>query len=321
MLGGTRRLAVWTIVAGLTATSCAAAADDPAANADDADGPQAIEAGATADQTVAPARRAVAQRRAAKPRRRELKFRRTVDAAAPLRVGFIGDSVAWSIVPTLGAVAEELNQRRKLPFSAGGGFQGPGFGLTSDIEGHNDIGPTAPPSAYAGWRDSVARMVMVDDPDVVLVLLGIWDTIERMPGGELLKPGMPRWQQWYSALAHDFVKTVTARGANVVWLLMPCVGRADLNVRLAAVNAVLRDTWRVAPGQVGFVELGDVACRNGAPIYQVPGPWGPLTVREADGIHFRPLEAPGLLRPFLVRRFTSLLHDVYPHRDARVAAS
>jgi hypothetical protein len=307
-----------TVVA-LATTSCAAAADRSSTGAGDAsDEPQAIEAGAAAPPTTAPARRPVAQQ---PPKREtELHFRRTVNTAAPLRVAFIGDSVGFSIVPTLGAVAEDLNQRRKLPFTAGGGFQGPGFGLTADISGVNDIGPTPPASAYAGWRDAVARMVMVDDPDVVLVLLGIWDTLERNPAGQPLKPGMPEWHQWYSTLANDFVKTVTARGATVVWMLMPCVGRADLNVRLAAVNGVLRDTARVARGQVGFVNLDAVACREGVPIYQVPGPWGPLTVREADGIHFRPLEAPGLLRPFLVRRFASLLRDVYPDHTTRLAA-
>jgi hypothetical protein len=199
---------------------------------------------------------------------------------------------------------------RHIPFTTGGGFQGPGFGLTADVQGHNDVGPTPPPEAYAHWRDSVTRMVAVDDPDIVLVLLGIWDTIERDPGGRALRPGTPEWKQWYGLLAADFVKTLTARGAVVVWLVMPCVGRPDLNLRLKPVNAALHDTWRVAPGRVGFVDLARVACRNGMPRYQVHGPTGPIPLRMADGIHFMPVEAAPVLSPFLVRRFTALLRGV-----------
>jgi hypothetical protein len=153
-------------------------------------------------------------------------------------------------------------------------------------------------------------MVGVDDPDIVLVLLGIWDTIERDPGGRALRPGMPEWKQWYELLAANFVKTLTARGAVVVWMVMPCVGRADLNARLNLVNAALHDTWRVAPGHVGFVNLSRIACRNGMPRYQVHGPKGQIPLRMTDGIHFMPVEAAPVLSPFLVRRFSSMLRGV-----------
>jgi hypothetical protein len=237
-------------------------------------------------------------------------FRRTVSEDDPLRVGFIGDSVGFSLIGTLSTTATELQERRNLPFTTVSGFQGPGFGLTADVQGYNDVGPAPPPEAYAGWRDSVRRMITDEDPDLVLVLLGVWDTIQRAPGGRRLTPGTSDWNWWYGLLASEFVTTLTSRGATVIWMTMPCTGRADLNERLGHVNRVLRGTWRVAPERVGFVDLDEVACRNGRPVYRAKGPWGPFTVREADGIHFRPMEAPAVLRPFLVRRFTSLLRDL-----------
>jgi hypothetical protein len=94
---------------------------------------------------------------------------------------------------------------------------------------------------------------------------------------------------------------------------MPCVGRPDLNARLTKVNAVLHDTWRVAPGRVAFVKLGQVACdENDAVRYTVPSQLGPVTMREADGIHFRPVSARSVLEPFLVRRFVALLRAAQP---------
>jgi hypothetical protein len=310
------------------ATSCGTAADQRS-HGSDGDAPETapllvqVDNDPTAIALVharrreaASAQRAARARAVARARARlanqppPVRFRRKVDAVAPLRVGFLGDSVAFSLNPSLAAAARQLDRRKHLPFVTAGGFEGPGFGLTADVTGHNDIGPTAPAEAYAHWQDRVSEMIAVDNPDVVLVLLGTWDTIEREPGGRALAPGMPEWRQWYGMLASQFVKTLTSRGAVVVWLEMPCVGRPDLNGRLNQVNAVLHDTWRVAPGRVGFVPLSKVACHGDVPIYQAPGPSGPVTVREADGVHFRPFEAPAVLAPFLVRRFEALLRGV-----------
>jgi hypothetical protein len=109
------------------------------------------------------------------------------------------------------------------------------------------------------------------------------------------------------------VQTLTARGATVIWLVMPCVGRRDLNARLGIVNGVLRQTWRVAPGRVGYLNLSRAACRDGKPIYEVTGPGGPVRVREADGIHFHAPDAAVLMQPFFLQRFTAMLHGVLEH--------
>jgi hypothetical protein len=319
MRRGTQRLAVLMVVVCVAATSCAAAADqhsDSAGRNARSGEPLAVVVGgsrAALDRvsTPPPEPAAAVARRAALPP--PITFRRTVDARSPLRVGFIGDSVAFSLVPTMQGVATQLIKERGFPFVAAGGFEGPGFGLTADVQGYNDIGPTAPASAYAHWRDAVSRMVFVDNPDVVIVLLGIWDTIERFPDGRALVPGTPEWEQWYGSIASQFVQTLTARGATVIWLVMPCVGRRDLNARLGIVNGVLRQTWRVAPGRVGYLNLSRAACRDGKPIYEVTGPGGPVRVREADGIHFHAPDAAVLMQPFFLQRFTAMLHGVLEH--------
>jgi hypothetical protein len=285
------------LVVGAT-TACGRAADERTS------APTRVSTASTAPTSTAPA--ASTTSTTAPP---SFTVRRRVDAAHPLKVAFIGDSVAYSVVPTLQAVAQELQDQWHVPLAVHGGFTGPGFGLTADVAGHNDIGPTPPPESFAHWQDSVDRVVAEEDPDVVLVLLGIWDTIERSPFGVTMHPGMRAWRQWYEHLADDFVRRLTARGASVVWLLMPCVGRPDVTARLQQVNAVITRTRAVAPRRVAFVDLARVACDGGTPVYQAPSAWGPLTVREADGVHFRPLEATPVLRPFLAKRFVALLRE------------
>jgi hypothetical protein len=304
------------LVAGTAFAACGRPAQTASGTARGGGTAQSVTPGKGFHVEVAGAPRASAPtpRRATKPHpaTQSLEFRRHVDAASPLRVGYIGDSVAFSILLSLRAAGLLFVAQTHLPMQFVGGFNGPGFGLTADVAGHNDIGPTPPPSAFANWRASVQDMVVQHDPDVVLVLVGTWDTIERSPYGRPLQAGTPEWRRWYRGLADQFVRSVTARGADVVWILMPCVARRDLNQRLISVNSVLRDTRRVDPGHVGFVSLSDVACRNDMPIYTVPGPTGPLTLREPDGIHFEPNDAQKVLAPFFVQQFESLLRPVLP---------
>src|SRR5262249_34489098 len=118
--------------------------------------------------TIAPPTTVARHRATAPPRRASgLVFRRAINAAAPLRIGYIGDSVASSIIPAMPTAALEFVGRTHLPMGLdGGGFVGPGFGLTADVAGHNDIGPVPPPSAFANWQGSVQKMVANDNPDV-----------------------------------------------------------------------------------------------------------------------------------------------------------
>jgi hypothetical protein len=324
--GGTQRLAVLIVVVCVAATACGRPAGNGAREAGVKPTGESLAVRVGSDARALALVQANAQPIASVTRVSKvpsgpppLQFRRRVDAKAPLRLSFIGDSVAYSLIRTVQETLVDLVRDQKIPVVTTSGFEGPGFGLTADVQGHNDVGPTAPPSAYRNWMDSVRKIVAGDDPDVTLVLLGIWDTIERDPGGRVMRPGTPEWRFWYGLLAAQFVRTLTSRGGAVVWLVMPCVGRPELNPRLALVNAALHDTWRVAPGRVGFVDLSRVACRNGAPIYQIPSQLGPVQVRMLDGIHFSPPEAPSLLTPFLSQQLGALLTGVVaaPGRAAR----
>src|SRR4051794_27436862 len=101
MRRGTQRLAVWMVVVCLAATSCAAAADQDSGRAS-APGPRGeplavVVGGSSAALGVvsanSPTPTTAAARRDGLPP--AITFRRTVDERSPLRVGFIGDSVAF----------------------------------------------------------------------------------------------------------------------------------------------------------------------------------------------------------------------------------
>jgi hypothetical protein len=111
MRRGTHRLAVWTVVA------CIAASCAPAGKSSDAAPPRPrVEStrARLADRAVAvvvasrraavasPAR-AVTVRRARPP---IATLRRPIGAAAPLRVALVGDSVAYSVLPSLQGAAD-----------------------------------------------------------------------------------------------------------------------------------------------------------------------------------------------------------------------
>jgi hypothetical protein len=307
----------WCICVSVVAAACGhAGAPSAGANATSvtsgATAPRVLTGATAAAPTTASARRATPGSKAATVASEPppLRFRRAVTAAAPLRVGYIGDSVAFSVLLSLRAAGFEISVHDHLPLEFAGGFNGPGFGLTADVEGHNDIGPTPPPSSFANWRDSVRKMVTDNDPDVVLVLLGVWDTIDRSPSGRALPEGTPAWTMWYQDLADQFVRSLVARGGDVIWVLMPCVGRPQLNQRLHAVNSVLQNTWRVAPGEVGYVSLARVACQGETPVYTTAGPHGSVSLREPDGIHFVPADAQTVLQPFFARQLAALFHPL-----------
>ncbi|MDQ1519829.1 MAG: hypothetical protein QOI55_902, partial [Actinomycetota bacterium] len=114
MRGGTHRLAVWTVVVCVLATSCAAAADRQAgsrAGGTAASEPLAVRVGGDARAlALVDARRPIASSTGAPPQLQPadappVTFRRMVDERAPLRVALIGDSVAFSLLPSLGSAA------------------------------------------------------------------------------------------------------------------------------------------------------------------------------------------------------------------------
>lgn len=181
--------------------------------------------------------------------------------AAPLRVLIVGDSVmdnvAEALVPALEPTGAATVSHQWL------------LGLTRD----------------AASRHEVRRAVAEGDPDVVIVLMGVWE-LEPV-ADEVSAPG---WAARYGEEVLDpFVDEVTARGAQVLWLGMPATSDPTVTAGLDVLDAAYRELDRRDP-RVWFVDLGSVLDGpTGAYAEARPGAGGVLErVRQTDGLHLCP---------------------------------
>ena len=189
--------------------------------------------------------------------------RHPIDAADPLRVLIIGDSVMYDATPGIGAALTSTGV------------------VTLQAEPYLGMGLTKV-DLYQ-WRSAWPRLVDALDPDIVVVLVGAWDI---SPPSRLDAPG---WRAGYDATLDDAVRALTARGARVLWLGMPWVRVPGLS------PAVLRldDAFHALPSrwpQVSYVDAAAVlAGPDGYYTDALAGSDGALVrIRKPDGIHLCP---------------------------------
>jgi hypothetical protein len=231
---------------------------------------------------------------------------------APLRWVLVGDSVAYSLLPTLEAAVGDAAAGLGRAPDAGPGVVGPGLGLGADLPGRNDLGPAPPPETFATWRAQVERALRAHRPQLVVVLLGVWDTIDRQVDGAWRGPGDPAWAQWYGTEVDGALRLAGQGGARVAWVLMPCTGTPRTNERLAHVNTAIREAARRAPGPVATIDLGTAVCDAGVPVTTTRGG---VPLRKGDGVHFDPDGAQRVLRTWLAGRLRAAL---VPHGPPRL---
>lgn len=196
----------------------------------------------------------------------DLAPRRAPTPEGPLRTVLVGDSVADTLAPGLERALADAG----LGFLLSRAF--PGFGFTSPWPGI--VGGQPWPPAFEGWPEELSRQVEASDPDAVLVFAGGWDLVDRVVGDRTLVPFTPEWRAWYDGLLDDAVRRLSARGAVVYWLALPCDPRPDhdaANRRMDEVFSALAARW---PGVVAHVPLDSFLCPGGGFSPTLPGPLG-----------------------------------------------
>jgi hypothetical protein len=143
---------------------------------------------------------------------------RPLEADRPLRILVVGDSVGvtfgrgmelWAAETGAAVVRNEARQwcslGRHLP----------------RIDG---FGPAEPGRGCDDWEDRWRAVVEEFDPDLALVLYTIWEVAPReLPGAdEFVRPGDPELDAWQLAEYHAAADVLSARGARVAWLTIPC---------------------------------------------------------------------------------------------------
>jgi hypothetical protein len=134
----------------------------------------------------------------------------------------------------------------------------------------------------AGWREELAAT----NPDIVVVLQGVWDARAVTVDGRSYVPSTTDWMQWYAGLVDEALDLLTSTGAAVVW--MSTLAEPD-DVKAHAIEAVNSVTRYVVAGHRAVRWLdGNVVLAQRPDSYRqtVIAPDGTeVPVRKVDGEH------------------------------------
>jgi hypothetical protein len=174
----------------------------------------------------------------------------------PGRVLIVGDSVAKLTGEGLADVSEE----HRLAVT-NGGTPGCGFVRGGGVRA-NGTWVAADP-ACQDWAERWTYLVGVNDPEVVVLLVGFWDVFDRRIGGTVLEFGSPEADAYTKQELNAALDTLTSRGANVVLLTAPYFAPAPDGASLTArdkdrvdhMNELFRE---VASERAGKVEVRDL---------------------------------------------------------------
>jgi peptidoglycan/LPS O-acetylase OafA/YrhL len=236
------------------------------------------------------------------------------DAARPERVMLLGDSLsltlgeglmkdsgAWGV--TLlndGAVGCDLDPQS-----------------TVDVKG--SVGPTA--QGCPKWRSSYAELVARQNPDVVVVLLGRWESLDRLYGGQWTTVGGDAFDAHLRDELSQLIEMTSAHGAQVAFLTLPYIAETtvqpdgspwDINrpARTDAYNADVRAAVARHPGTASVIDLNRIVDPSGH--YQTF--IGPVRIRDFDDEHFA-LSGGMYLRSILLPDFARLGSAHYEARS------
>jgi peptidoglycan/LPS O-acetylase OafA/YrhL len=246
------------------------------------DGATADAPGATVSRMTAP----LANRRAATEAEPDVppRMHRELDAVRPLRVLVVGDSVGqtfgrglelWGIRTGKAQVWNDARYYCSL------GRYAP------RVYGMGDTGQDGSSAACDSWGERWPQALEQFDPDVVVVLYTFWEMVARKPPGsaDYLVPGDPVLDRWQLQEYTTAVDTLSARGAKVVWLTIPC-SQNDQTEHLDVVHHLndvqLEAVAERRPKQVRLVDLNAKICPNDE--FQMS--FGNVAQARPDGAHF-----------------------------------
>ena len=227
------------------------------------------------------------------------------DALHPERALLIGDSMALTLGLGLNVNAPEWGIRIDDEGALGCDLDPR---TTVDVMGTVSEAPQGCPR----WQTSWARTVAQTNPDVVVVFLGRWETIDRLYAGRWTHVGETAFDEHLQAELGQVVDIVAAHGAKVVFLTLPFIAQTsaqpngspwDMNLpsRTDAYNADVRAAVARHPGQATVLDLNKMLDPDGHYVSYIDG----VRVRDTDDEHISILGGE-LLRPQLLPNLVQL---------------
>ncbi len=225
----------------------------------------------------------------------------------PVVVDVFGDSVAWTLVNYLPA-HPELDVRDRT-------LMGCGISRTAPFryagEAHSPLMPACRDWPRI-WQAAVAR----DDPDVAFILVGRWETMDRVLDGRWTHVGEPAFDAHLRAELELAIRIAGAGGAHVLLATEPYNRRweqldgslypEDEPPRVTAWNGLLRDVARDHP-HVRVVELGERISPDGRFAWDVGG-----HRLRSDGLHLTPSGVQGWIAPWLLPQLVDAVPEEPP---------
>lgn len=213
----------------------------------------------------------------------------------PVVVDVFGDSVAWTLVNYLPS-HPDLDVRDRT-------LMGCGVSRTAPFRYFGRLYPGLMPACrnWPGiWRSAIER----DDPDVAFILVGRWETMDRVLDGRWTHIGDPEFDAHLRSELDLAIRLAGARGAHVLLATEPYNRRGeqldgslypeDEPERVTAWNALLRDVASRHPN-VKVIELDERVSPAGRFTWTAGG----YQVRS-DGLHLTPTGVQGWIAPWLL---------------------
>ncbi len=212
---------------------------------------------------------------------------------APVKVMLVGDSVAL----TLG-IGLSYDTRSYGIWLEDEGILGCGVAIGSSYRSHGVVYPvgwacnTHPAKGYVQWPAAWANWIDEFQPNVVVLLAGRWEVMERTYHGHWTNITHPAYAAYVKRMLEKSVQVATAKGARMIFMTAPCYSSGeqpdglpwpeDSSTRLDAYNSLLRQVASEYPGKVSVQNFESMVCPGGHFEPDIDG----VQVRRADGVHF-----------------------------------
>jgi len=189
----------------------------------------------------------------------------------------LGDSVMYDAYPAIEAALESTGAYESHATTV----LGQGLGKVDSFEWRN------------GWRIALEQR----QPEVVLVLVGAWDTVVPTVNGRELHHGSPEWSAWYSGLLDEAAALLTSGGATVYWIGSPYFAIPNSHDRVEAINTEIEGLAARNPKVVFLDGAAALAPPEGGFVESLPDAEGrSVLLRKDDGVHLCPEGAERLAR-------------------------
>jgi len=209
----------------------------------------------------------------------------TVAPVPPTKIMIVGDSVAG----TLGLGFQTLGPPNHL-WVWNRGRLGCGLFYGDSVYEGGELLPVDP---QCDWHASWPNQLTSFKPDMVMLLVGAWDVLDRQVDGKLVKFGSVEFDRSFLQQLDDATALLSSQGAKVVLLTTPFFSRPELvgqtgrdwpeyePWRVDRINSLYRDFLTAHPGRYTLLDLNKFVSPQGKFADELNG----VQVR-GDGVHF-----------------------------------